>query len=94
MISDIEYQSPLGKSDHCMMKFDYNCYTMAKNKGRVTKLYNRAKFKEFSEELEKIDWENELSDKNDININWNSFLSTMRRLEDKFIHTYKNQRKR
>jgi hypothetical protein len=21
MISDIEYQSPLGKSDHCMMKF-------------------------------------------------------------------------
>jgi hypothetical protein len=92
MISDIEYQSPLGKSDHCMMKFDYNCYTMAKYKGRVTKLYNRAKFKEFSEELEKIDWENELSDKNDININWNSFLSTMRRLEDKYIPT-KNREK-
>jgi hypothetical protein len=118
MISDIEYQSPLGKNDHCMMKFDYNCYTMAKNKGRVTKLYNRAKnkgrvtklynrvknkgrvtklynrakFKEFSEELEKIDWENELSDKNDININWNSFLSTMRRLEDKYIPT-KNREK-
>jgi hypothetical protein len=51
------------------MKFDYNCYTMAKNKGRVTKLYNRAKFKEFSEELEKTDWEKELSDKNDINTN-------------------------
>jgi hypothetical protein len=87
MILDIEYQSPLGKNDHCMMKFDYNCYTMAKNKGRVTKLYNRAKFKEFSEELEKIDWENELSDKNDINTNWNSFLSTKRRLEDKYIPT-------
>jgi len=69
------------------MKFDYNCYTMVKNKGRVTKLYNRAKFKEFSEELEKIDWEKELSDKNDINTNWNSFLSTMRRLEDIFIPT-------
>ena len=41
--------------------------------------------KESSEELEKIDWEKELSDKNDINTNWNSFLSTMRRLEDKFI---------
>jgi hypothetical protein len=60
---------------------------MVKNKGRVTKLYNRAKSKEFSEELEKIDLENELSEKNDINTNWNSFLSTMRRLEDKFIHT-------
>jgi hypothetical protein len=32
---------------------------MVKNKGRVTKLYNRAKFKEFSEELEKADWEEE-----------------------------------
>ena len=66
-----------------MMKVDYNGYTMVRNKGRVTKLYNRAKSKEFSEELEKTDWEKELSDKNDINTNWNSFLSTMRRLEDK-----------
>jgi hypothetical protein len=69
MISDIEYQSPLGESYHCMMKFDYNSYTMVKNKGRITKLYNRVKFKEFSEELEKTDWEKELSDKNDINTN-------------------------
>ena len=60
---------------------------MVKNKGRVTQLYNRAKSKEFSVELEKTDWEKELSDKNDINTNWNCFLSSMRRLEVKYIPT-------
>jgi hypothetical protein len=27
MISDIEFQSPLGKGDHCVIRFDFKCYT-------------------------------------------------------------------
>ncbi|CAC5385682.1 unnamed protein product [Mytilus coruscus] len=34
MISNLEYQSPLGKSDHCTMKFDFNCYTNIKKKAK------------------------------------------------------------
>ena len=30
MISDIEYCSPLGKSDHSLINFNFNCYTNMK----------------------------------------------------------------
>ena len=30
MINNIEYQSPLGKSDHSVMTFKFNCYTILK----------------------------------------------------------------
>ncbi|CAG2193300.1 Peflin,Programmed cell death protein 6,Sorcin [Mytilus edulis] len=38
MISNLEYMSPLGKSDHCVLSFDYNCYINIKNKPRIAKL--------------------------------------------------------
>ncbi|VDI15853.1 Hypothetical predicted protein [Mytilus galloprovincialis] len=30
MISNLEYMSPLGKSDHCVLSFDFNCYVNIK----------------------------------------------------------------
>ncbi|CAG2203305.1 unnamed protein product [Mytilus edulis] len=38
MINNLEYMSPLGKSDHCVLSFDYNCYINIKNKPRIAKL--------------------------------------------------------
>ena len=32
MVSDIEYHSPLGKSDHSMIHFNYQCYTKTSSK--------------------------------------------------------------
>ena len=34
MVSDIEYQSPLGKSDHSLLSFTYHCYLDNSKVGR------------------------------------------------------------
>lgn len=86
MISDLEYQSPIGKSDHCLLKFTYNCYTLLKKNRKATKLYSKANFSNFKEELNRIDWEEKLSNE-DINANWDYFLSKMNELEEKYIPT-------
>jgi hypothetical protein len=40
---------------------------------RNIRLYNRGRFQEFRESLNKMEWESLLSDTNDIDQNWNKF---------------------
>jgi hypothetical protein len=73
MVNNIEYSSPLGKSDHCMLSFDFNCYIKIYISQRNIRLHNRGRFQEFRESLGKMEWESLLSDTNDIDQNWNKF---------------------
>ncbi|CAC5360712.1 unnamed protein product [Mytilus coruscus] len=74
MISNLEYQSPLGKSDHCTMKFDFNCYTnINKSKPKIIKLISRGNYTKIKEELDKINWMELLQKENDIDKNWSVF---------------------
>ena len=73
MVNNIEYSSPLGKSDHCMLSFDFNCYIKIYISQRNIRLHNRGRFQEFRESLDKMEWESLLSDANDIDQNWNKF---------------------
>ena len=41
-ISDLEYESPLGKSDHRVMFFNVNCYAVLRNVNRTGFFYNKA----------------------------------------------------
>ena len=41
MISELKYHSPLGKSDHCVLQFQYQCYTILKTKNKVAKQYGK-----------------------------------------------------
>ncbi|CAC5401807.1 unnamed protein product [Mytilus coruscus] len=54
MISNLEYQSPLGKSDHCTMKFDFSCYTNIKSKPKIIKLFSIGNYIKIKEELDNI----------------------------------------
>ncbi|CAC5386629.1 unnamed protein product [Mytilus coruscus] len=74
MISNLEYQSPLGKSDHCTMKFDFSCYTNIKSKPKIIKLFSRGNYIKIKEELDNIKWSELLQKENDINENWRSVL--------------------
>ena len=56
MISKLEYFSPLGKSDHCVITFDFKCYMEVK-KYKPIKLFNKGRYQEFREELAKLKWE-------------------------------------
>ncbi|CAG2209803.1 unnamed protein product [Mytilus edulis] len=87
MISNLEYQSPLGKSDHCTMKFDFSCYTNIKSKPKLIKLFSRGNYIKIKEELNKIKWSELLQKENDINENWKSVLSIIQDMDKKYIPT-------
>ena len=89
MVNNIEYSSPLGKSDHCMLSFEFNCYIRINISQRNIRLYNRGRFQEFRESLDKMEWESLLSDTNDIDQNWNKFNEIMKKLETMYIPTRK-----
>ena len=57
MITHLEYQSALGKSDHSVLHFKYNCYTFTMNKRRVKLLYDKADYKAIEEIIRNINWE-------------------------------------
>ena len=57
MITHLEYQSALGKSDHNVLYFKYNCYTFTRNKRRVKKLYDKADYNAIEEIIMNIKWE-------------------------------------
>ncbi|VDH94238.1 Hypothetical predicted protein [Mytilus galloprovincialis] len=89
MISNLEYMSPLGKSDHCVLSFDFNCYVNIKRAPKIANLYNHGNYKEFIQELNKIDWHNKLNAENSIDKNWNYFLTIFKRIREQ-ICTNKN----
>ena len=92
MISSIEYQSPIGKSDHCVLKFDFNCFTVLKHRNRERKLYNKANFEELNNDIMKTNWKELLDvegDVCDINRCWSVFHGKIKELEDKHVPTSK-----
>ena len=54
MLSDLEYYSPLGKSDHSLLKFNFHCYIQQENIDRVKYYYYKANF--FSNERRLISY--------------------------------------
>ena len=66
-VENITYLSPLGKSDHCVIAFDYiyHCSTTPSTTKRQLN-YFKGDYMSFKEKLREINWENILLDK-DVN---------------------------
>ena len=77
MVASIEYQSPLGKSDHSVLRFDFKCYTVIQNYTQKKIYYDKADYKAINEALHKIEWENELQDKS-VDYQWTSFKESVK----------------
>ena len=84
MVSNIEYCSPLGKSDHSLLTFNFNCYIQQENTERVKYYYDKADFSGMKTEISTIDWVNELKDK-DINEQWATFKDKLHSLQDRYV---------
>ena len=84
-ISDIEYQSPLGKSDHSIIKFKYHCYAILRESEQIRLCYDKADYDEMRNEAGKINWRNELQ--NDMNVEemWDIFHRKIKHLEASFV---------
>ena len=85
MISDLEYLSPLGKSDHCVMQFQFNCYTKIKINNRNRMCYDKGNYKDFNKEMDDINWKVLLNENDDINKNWHKFQDKLCELEKRYI---------
>jgi hypothetical protein len=85
MISDLECTSPLGKSDHCILSFNYNCYINIMANPRKQRSYNKGNYPDVMNELEQKDWSSILSESEVIDTNWKKFADILRPLQDKCI---------
>ena len=54
-VSGIQYHSPLGKSDHSVILFDYHCY-LDYSKPKETFVYNKGDYDAMRDELGRSDW--------------------------------------
>ena len=57
MISNHEHVGPLGKSDHCVLNFDFNCYANICIQPKSVKMYNNGNNRDFNEEIKKKKWQ-------------------------------------
>ena len=72
MISDMEFWSPLGLSDHCMLVFKYNCYSLRSNSSQARYSYNRGDYERMRENL-RINWTEKLESLKTVEGKW-SFI--------------------
>ena len=71
MIENIEYLSPLGKSDHIIISFDFKCYTQQSGKDKIVYYYGKGNYDKMKTELGGINWQSELDkEAYDINKQW------------------------
>ena len=76
MVTDLEYCSPLGASDHSLLKFKYNCYTPRQRKSQTKYNYNRGDYDTMRQNL-RIDWDEKLKTLNSVEGKWKFFKAVM-----------------
>ena len=86
LVQDIEYKSPLGKSDHSVIEFQINCTEEKVREHNPKVMYEKGNYVEMKTELNKIDWDSILStDNTGIEEQWLKFKSIYHDLISKYI---------
>ena len=83
MISDINLDSPLAKSDHSVIMFTFNSCVSGSGAPKTRYKYDKGDYKNMSEFL-KIDWDEFLGQK-DIDSQWSSFREKLSEASEKYI---------
>ncbi len=79
MLSNLEHLSPLGKSDHCLLLFDFNCYFVFNIKQKFHRFYDKGDYVNMEKDLD-LDWEVKFeSISDDVNAKWHEFSKTLKR---------------
>ena len=86
MIQDIEYLSPLGKSDHLVISFNLICYIQQIKRVKEIYCHEKGNYTNVREELEQINWNEELGNREkDINAQWNFIKGMIKESMEKHI---------
>ena len=96
MISEIDYQAPVGNSDHAVIDFKFNCYTEDTTEYYVKKRYHHANLRKMRQYLEPQNWDEILKDMEAEEV-FNKLKDMYDHLEEKYVpvvkkrKTYKDQ---
>jgi len=63
MVDNLQYEEPVGNSDHLMMTWTCNCYVNRENTKIMKYAYDKANFTNMRDMLGKLDWVGILVDK-------------------------------
>ena len=82
MIDTIDYNSPLGKSDHCVLSFQFKC-VIDRQINRMVKFFlDRGNYENLSTELQKYLEDSSLSDQIDVENQWKTFMRLFTKAQD------------
>ena len=85
IITSIDHQSPLGASDHdCLLISSQIEAPITAKKHKVT-LFNKGRYTEMAEHLERTDWNGIFGQIPDINTAYNNFCNYITELQDIYI---------
>ena len=84
IIKNLDYQPPLGNSDHCVLTFNIATYIEQDSTPREKFLYFKGNYDEIKRELTKISWKDELSTLSSIDA-WDAFAETIIKESKKHI---------
>ena len=63
-VTNISYNSPYGRGDHCVLEFSFRCYHNPKSRKNKKTLYHKGNNEDIRVALKKVDWKKILEDKN------------------------------
>ena len=85
MVSEIEYQSPISKSDHTCLLFNFNCYNILEYNTHPKFNFSRGDYATMNTELDQIDWDKELHKSKSIDDQWQVFTKHVLNSMDRCI---------
>lgn len=91
-ISDLNYIAPLGKSDHSVLLFNFNCYLDTKIPSATFK-YNKADYKTMGKEITQSEWQGKFIQNagfNTVDTNWNNLKGMLLEMRDKYVPKMKD----
>ena len=90
MINDLEYWSPLAKSDHCILYFKFECYIPKSASKTIKYNYSNGNYEKFKSNLKSVDWKKELEKYDNIEEKWHFFKSILLTNIDQLVPQSKN----
>ena len=87
MINAVQFLSPLGKSDHCVLKFDFSCYTNQGTNNKMRYIYDKGDYTNIKNYLSR-DWDHEFNEvKHDCEQQWDILLNHIEFAKKQYIPT-------
>ena len=88
MIGDLEYITPLGKSQHVILQFSLTCRARPKITAATVYRYDKADYDGMYSYLNTVNWD-ELMETDQVNTCWTNFEEKLKEARDKFVPSYR-----